>query len=161
MQRILNISNLTEAVDALCEIEPQFKSIVDRHGLPSLRSSPQGLEGLLMIITEQFLSLQAAASIWSRLKLRLELCEASEILACPESELVSLGLSRTKAKAFHASARSDLDFTALNEIEVSKKLCTIHGVGPWTADIYMLSVLGAADPGPKVIWHCALPFRIF
>ncbi len=149
MHRILTLNELVKAVDTLCELEPRFKPIVARHGIPSLRASPQGLEGLLMIITEQFLSLQAAASIWARLKARLEICEAASVLACSETELVSLGLSRTKSKAFHAAARCNLDFTGLDETEVSKKLCAIHGVGPWTADIYLLSVLGAADAWPK------------
>ena len=101
-----------------------------------------------MIITEQFLSLQAAASIWARLKARLELCKAATVLACTESELVSLGLSRTKAKAFHAASKTNLDFANLDEAEVAKQLRSIHGVGPWTADIYLLSVLGAADAWP-------------
>lgn len=148
MQRILTLVELTKRVDALCMIEPRFKGIVERHGIPSLRTLPLGLEGLLMIITEQFLSLQAAASIWTRLKLRLDFCETATVLACPESELVSLGLSRTKAKAFHAAAKSNLDFANLNEAEIAKQLCGIHGVGPWTADIYLLSVLGAADAWP-------------
>jgi DNA-3-methyladenine glycosylase II len=123
--------------------------IVDRHGLPSLRVSPQRLEGLLIIITEQFLSLQAAAAIWVRLKARLGPCGLEDVLACSEAELVSLGLSRTKASAFHAAAKADLNFDGLDEAGVSKKLCAIHGVGLWTADIYLLSVLGAANAWPK------------
>lgn len=149
MHRILTLEELAKAVIALCEIEPRFNPIVAHHGIPSLRTSPQGLEGLLVIITEQFLSLQAAASVWTRLKLRLGLCDVATVLACSESELVSLGLSRTKAKAFHAAAKSNLDFTTLNQAEIAKQLCAIHGVGPWTADIYLLSVLGAADAWPK------------
>ena len=149
MHRILTLEELANAVAALCEIEPRFKQIVKHHGIPSLRASPQGLEGLLMIITEQFLSLQAAASIWARLKQHLGHCEPATILACSESDLVVLGLSRAKAKAFHAASKSNLDFTNMNESEVSKKLCSIHGVGPWTADIYLLSVLGAADAWPE------------
>ena len=149
MHRILTLDELAEAVENLCNIEPRFMAIVECHGIPSLRASPQGLEGLLMIINEQFLSLQAAASIWLRLKARLGLCEAGTVLACSQPELVSLGLSRTKAKAFHAAAVTNLDFADLDEAEVAKQLCSIHGVGPWTADIYLLSVLGAADAWPK------------
>ncbi len=148
MRRILNRADLEKTVGALCVIEPRFNAIIERHGVPSLRASPQGLEGLLIIITEQFLSLQAAASIWARLKQRLGNCEAAMVLACLETELVSLGLSRTKAKAFHAAAQHNLDFTNLDEAAIAKKLCAIHGVGPWTADIYLLSVLGAADAWP-------------
>jgi DNA-3-methyladenine glycosylase II len=149
MIQILNTPQLESATKALCAVEPRFESIVARHGIPSLRKSPQGLEGLLIIITEQFLSLQAAASIWARLKIRLEPYEPACVLACPEAELVSLGLSRTKARAFHAAAKCDLNFTDLSEDVIFDKLCAVHGVGPWTADIYLLSVMGLADAWPK------------
>ncbi len=102
-----------------------------------------------MIITEQFLSLKAAAAIWARLKVRLGACAAQDVLRCSQSELVSLGLSGSKARAFHAAASTDVDCSGLDEDHVSKQLCAIHGVGPWTADIYLLVVLGAANAWPK------------
>ncbi len=148
MKRVASMEELQRGADALCLVEPRFLTVIAMHGLPSLRVSPQGLEGLLIIITEQFLSLQAAAAIWARIKLRLGNCAAETVLDCPESELIVLGLSRTKAKAFHAAARRDLNFAEHDENAVVKKLCAIHGVGPWTADIYLLSVLGAADAWP-------------
>jgi DNA-3-methyladenine glycosylase II len=148
MNRLLSVADLQLGVEALCKAEPRFIAVIERHGLPSLRVSPQGLEGLLIIITEQFLSLKAAAAIWGRIKTWLDDCEPETVLRCSENELVALGLSRIKAKAFHAAARSDLNFAGHDEREISKKLCAIHGVGPWTADIYLLSVLGAADAWP-------------
>ena len=148
-KRLVDVADLEKAVAALCHHDPGFQLIVDAHGLPSLRVSPQGLEGLLIIITEQFLSLQAAAAIWARLKARLGDCAPKTVLSCEEPELLSLGLSRTKARAFHAAARANLEFEGLDEAGVTQKLCAIHGVGPWTADIYLLSVLGAADAWPK------------
>lgn len=148
MKRIQSLAELETATLSLCEIEPRFAAVITRHGIPSLRVSPKGLEGLLIIITEQFLSLQAAAAIWIRIKYRLGNCSPEAVLECPQSELIALGLSRTKAKAFHAAAQCDLDFTDHDETAVTKKLCAIHGVGPWTADIYLLSVLEAADAWP-------------
>jgi DNA-3-methyladenine glycosylase II len=149
MKRFKTAAELHHGVAALCAIELRFSAIIAQHGLPALRSSPAGLEGLLMIITEQFLSLQAAATIWARLRNRLDPCISAVVLGCSQQELVSLGLSNTKAKAFHASALFDFNFAGLDEIAVAKRLQNIHGVGPWTADIYLLSVLGAADAWPK------------
>jgi DNA-3-methyladenine glycosylase II len=144
----LDVVALEHAVTNLCLVEPRFAAVVEKYGLPSLRVSPQGLEGLLIIITEQFLSLTAAAAIWARLKLRLGECRPETVLACTEVELLTLGLSRAKAKSFHAAARSDLNFDGLDETLITKKLCAIHGVGPWTADIFLLSVMGVADAWP-------------
>jgi DNA-3-methyladenine glycosylase II len=149
MQCFKTAAELHYGIAALCAIEPRFSKIIAQHGLPALRSSPVGLESLLMIITEQFLSLQAAATIWARLRNRLNPCISSVVLSCSQRELVKLGLSNTKAKAFHASALFDFNFEGLDEIAVAKKLQSIHGVGPWTADIYLLSVLGATDAWPR------------
>jgi DNA-3-methyladenine glycosylase II len=149
MKSLLNLDDISVGVDQLCAIEPRFLKIVGQHGIPSLRVSSQGLKGLLIIITEQFLSLQAAATIWARLEKRLAPCLPENILACSHDELVALGLSNTKARAFHAAARFDFQFGCLDEAAISKKLCTIHGVGPWTADIYLLSVMGASDAWPS------------
>ena len=148
MKRLLSISDLEQGAEVLCGIEPRFGHVLQQHGLPSLRVSPQGLEGLLIIITEQFLSLSAAAAIWAKLKSRLGSCAPETVLECLQAELVTLGLSNTKAKAFHAAAHADLNFYGFDEAAIAKKLCAIHGVGPWTADIYLLSVLGAADAWP-------------
>ena len=155
MKRLLNFTDLETSVAALCKIDARFHAVLDLHGLPSLRTSPQGLEGLLMIVTEQFLSLQAAAAIWVRVRKRLEPFNAETISSLPAEALVSLGLSRAKARTFHETAKrvlnGELDFTALethDEENVVQQLCTLPGVGPWTADIYLLSVMGASDAWP-------------
>jgi DNA-3-methyladenine glycosylase II len=148
MKRIQSVAELEVMVRALNKIEPRFAKVIAQHGVPSLRNSPQGLEGLLMIITEQFLSLKAAASIWAKLKNRLGDCDSATVLACLPEELLNLGLSRAKAKSFHAAALCDLNCEGLTVEAITEKLCSIPGVGPWTADIYLLSVLGAADAWP-------------
>ena len=155
MNRLRNLAELENAIHELCLKEPRFGKIVDRHGVPSLRSSPEGLEGLLMIVTEQFLSLKAAAAIWSRVQKRIGIFTSQNIVGCSAEELLSLGLSRAKAKTFHEAARrvaeGTLDFAAFNNLDehgVIKQLCGLSGVGPWTADIYLLSVMGATDAWP-------------
>ena len=155
MKRLLNMADLEKSVRQLCKIEPRFQIILDQHGTPSLRTSPQGLEGLLMIVTEQFLSLQAAAAIWARVRQRIEPFDAETIIGLSAEELLSLGLSHAKAKTFHETARrvlsGQLDFSVLekhDEENVAKQLCDLPGVGPWTADIYLLSVMGSADAWP-------------
>ena len=96
MKRLLNMADLEKSVRQLCKIEPRFHIILDQHGLPSLRTIPQRLEGLLMIVTEQFLSLQAAAAIWARVRQRIEPFDAETIIGLSAEELLSLGLSRSE-----------------------------------------------------------------
>jgi DNA-3-methyladenine glycosylase II len=151
----LDDEKLAKAVKLLCMCEPRFKSVVKQHGLPSLRASTGGLTGLLQMVTEQFLSLAAAAAIWKRLELRLGLCDAEHVLTCPQEDLVTLGLSRAKAKSFHgiahAVASGQFSFGALDgmdDAQAHKALVELPGIGPWTADIYLLSVLLRRDAWP-------------
>ena len=151
----LDEEQLAKAVASLCRKEKRFGAVVKQHGLPSLRASAGGLESLLQMVTEQFLSLAAAAAIWKRLHHRLQPHHPAIILDCPQEELVALGLSRAKAKSFHGLAKAvasgSLDFTALenmDDVTAHKTLVALPGIGPWTADIYLLSVLQRPDAWP-------------
>jgi DNA-3-methyladenine glycosylase II len=129
--------------------------VVKAHGVPSLRAGIKGLEGMLIIVTEQFLSLAAARAIWLRLEARLKPFSHDHILACSQAELVSLGLSNAKAKSFHGLAlaaqegRFDHDDLMMMDDDAARKsLVALPGVGPWTADIYLLTACLRADVWP-------------
>lgn len=151
----LDDDTLAKAARLLCRREPRFKAVVKIHGLPSLRAASGGLESVLQMVTEQFLSLAAAAAIWKRLRLRLGPCDALAILDCPQDELLALGLSRAKARSFHGLAEAvqagRMDFAGLADMDdaaAHKALIALPGIGPWTADIYLLSVLLRPDAWP-------------
>jgi DNA-3-methyladenine glycosylase II len=155
MIQTLDAELLAKAVRSLCRKEKRFAVVVRQHGLPSLRAATGGLEAILQMVTEQFLSLAAAAAIWKRLEARLSPLHPHIILGCPQDELVALGLSRAKAKSFHGLAdvvqSGRFDFTVLAEMDdvtAHKALVALPGVGPWTADIYLLSVLQRPDAWP-------------
>jgi DNA-3-methyladenine glycosylase II len=151
----LTEESITAAVTSLCGREPRFLRVVRQHGVPSLRAMPEGLESLLQIVTEQFLSLQAAHAIWCRVRDCLVPVSGAGILACPQQELMRLGLSAAKAKSFHGIARTVVAqpdfFTALpqqDDAAVRKALVALPGVGPWTAEIYLLAALARSDAWP-------------
>jgi DNA-3-methyladenine glycosylase II len=152
---VLTEDLLADAVAQLCVRETRFVAVVERHGVPSLRQGKPGLEGLLHLVTEQFLSLQAADAIWQRLRRRLTSMAAPSILEVEATELVSLGLSRTKARSFHHIADAvgngalPLEsFPHSPDDDVRAHLLKLHGVGPWTAENYLLSVLLRPDAWP-------------
>lgn len=155
MSQSLDAEVLAKAVRCLCRREPRFRSVVKAHGIPSLRAGTIGLEGMLMIVTEQFLSLAAARAIWLRLAARLKPFAPDHILACPLPELVLLGLSNAKAKSFHGLAVATReggfchdDLMAMDDETAQKTLIALPGVGPWTADIYLLTACLRADVWP-------------
>ncbi|WP_373502506.1 DNA-3-methyladenine glycosylase [Aestuariivirga sp.] len=155
MVRISTVEELQKAVDHLVRIEPKFRAIVLRHGLPSLRHSEPGLASLLRIVTDQLISLKAGEAIWKRLAAHLAPFEPDAIIACGYDQLKALGLSGAKARCFlaaaegYASGQIDNDVLArLSADEAAEHLMAIRGVGPWTADIYLLSALQVADAWP-------------
>ncbi len=151
MNRFHSPKDLELAIARLIEIEPRFAPIHVKHGTPSLRRTSANLESLLCIITDQFLSLQAGAAIWARLKARLGEISSHSVIACSQEELVMLGLSKAKAKCFHGCASAELDFLALAKDKPEKireKLLAIWGIGPWTADIFLLTAVADRDAWP-------------
>ncbi len=151
----LNQERLEQGVATLCAIEPRFNSVIAAHGLPSLRPLQEGLSGLLLTVTEQFLSLKAAAVIWRRLEARLQPLTPQRVLDCAHSELLGLGLSGAKARSFHGIASAILDggfhpesLAELDDDEARLQLLALPGVGPWTADIYLLGALQRPDIWP-------------
>lgn len=146
---------IANAVDDLCRAEKRFRPIVDAHGLPSLRRGEEGLPGLLMIVTEQFLSLAAARAIWLRLEQHLSPLTAESVLAASNSDLLALGLSNAKVKSFKGIAAAFAENPQLCEVlhhhpdeDARKALLALPGIGPWSADIYLLSSMLRPDVFP-------------
>jgi DNA-3-methyladenine glycosylase II len=148
-------SDIASAVARLCRSEPRFAALVERHGHPPLRLSPGGLPGLLRIVTEQSISLKAAAAIWKRLEAAMTPLDPPSVLRRRETTLMKLGLSGAKARAFRAIAKAVRDGTCplddlhrLDDAAAMHALLAIPGIGPWTAEIYLLSCLGRGDIWP-------------
>ncbi len=71
------------------------------------------------------------------------------------ARLARLGLSSPKIRALKEIARAiirgELALATLGELaaeDAHAALTAVHGIGPWTADIYLLSCLGHADAWP-------------
>jgi len=144
---------LRAGIAELCAIEPVFARLHDAVGEPPLRLAPPGLATTLRVITEQSISLKAAAAIWARLEQAFDPHDGASVLAVPPERLRELGLTMAKARAFHglaAAAETGLfgELSRLDDAEARRLLVALPGIGPWTAEIYLLSCLGRADAWP-------------
>jgi DNA-3-methyladenine glycosylase II len=124
----------------------------DATGDPPLRRRPPGFEGLARIVVGQQLSTASAGAIWHRLGLAVEPLRTDVLLGASEDTLRSTGLSRTKIKTLRAiataQAHEGLDFeqlAAVSDAAVHAALTRVPGVGPWTADIFLMFCLGRRD----------------
>ncbi len=147
--------DLDAALAALTQAEPRFGALMAQAGRPPLRRRPDGFAGLAATVVSQQLSTASAGAIWGRLAAAFDPFEPAAILRARAARLARLGLSSPKIRALReiarAVSRGNLALASLADIaadEAHAALTAVHGIGPWTADIYLLSCLGHADAWP-------------
>jgi DNA-3-methyladenine glycosylase II len=148
-------AELESSLAALAAADPRLADMLAVTGMPNLRRRPPGFPGLCAIICAQQLSTASASAIWGRLAAAFDPFDHGSVRRAHPARLAALGLSKPKIKALKsigaAIERDEIDFDALVHMEAGaahRMLTALHGVGPWTADIYLLFCLGHADAWP-------------
>jgi DNA-3-methyladenine glycosylase II len=147
---------LREAAERLRDKDPELiDRLIATGGRPPLRRREPGFAGLAAIIVSQQVSVASAAAIFGRLQARLAPLEAAQIAGASEDDLRACGLSNGKIRALGALAQAvlggGLDLRGLGDLDAEdahKALVAVKGVGPWTADIFLLFCLGHPDAFP-------------
>jgi len=148
---IVEESDIRAGVRALRRKCPVMRRVHDLTGLPPLRRRPAGFEGLARVIVGQQLSVASASAIWQRTVAACVPFEPSVLLALRDEDLTGAGLSRPKIRTLRAIAEaccSGLDLMRLeraSDEEIHGALTAVTGIGPWTADVYIMFCLGRAD----------------
>ena len=150
----LTRESLETAAAALAARDPQLGAIHRAYGPPPMWARRPGFPTLLRIILEQQVSLISARAMFERLKSNIEPFEASGFIAAGEASLRSLGVTRQKAhyciQVAEAFTNGDLNQLArMNDEDAHAALLRIKGVGPWTANIYLLMALRRPDVWPE------------
>jgi DNA-3-methyladenine glycosylase II len=147
--------DLDAGLAALGLAEPRFAQILAAAGRPPLRRREGGYAGLVQIVCAQQLSTASASAIFGRLTAAFVPLDHHAIRTARTDKLRRAGLSMPKIRALKAIGtaihKGDLDLDALATMEADEahgKLTTVHGIGPWTADIYLLACLGHSDAWP-------------
>jgi DNA-3-methyladenine glycosylase II len=147
-------ADVDAGVRQLLKQDPRLAQALAVAGRPALRRRAGGYTGLAQIITNQQLSIASAGAIWGRVTKAYDPLHPEKIRRARATTLARLGLSGAKIRALKAIAvaiRDGLDLDALAELpadDAHRVLTALHGVGPWTAEIYLLFCLGHADAWP-------------
>jgi DNA-3-methyladenine glycosylase II len=148
-------ADLHKALRKLVKADPRLAPVLEKAGQPSLRRRPAGFAGLCAIVTSQQLSTHSARAIWGRLSAAFDPFHHDAVRSARADKLARLGLSKPKIltlKAISAAvAKGHIDLDAVGRMEADDAhaaLVALHGIGPWTADIYLLFCLGHADAWP-------------
>ena len=147
---------LSQAAERLRAKDPELVDLlIATGGPPPLRRREAGFAGLAAIIVAQQVSTASATAIFARLQARIAPLEATEIARATEEDLRACGLSNAKIRALRAAAEAivegGLDLKGLGGLDAEdahKALVAVKGVGPWTADIFLLFCLGHPDAFP-------------
>ncbi|WP_284177374.1 DNA-3-methyladenine glycosylase 2 family protein [Rhabdaerophilum sp. SD176] len=152
MSVITNDDDIKRGMDVLAGICPHMRMIGETIGPPPLRWREPGFAGLVSTITAQQLSVSSANAIRTKLMARLDPLTPGALLGASEEELRACGLSGPKIRTLRALADAivsgDLPFDSLAEMpvpEAQAALVRVHGIGPWTAEVYMMFCLGVQD----------------
>lgn len=143
------------AAEALCAGDADLAAIVERHGLPVFWAREPGFSTLVLLILEQQVSLASAKAAYERLATRLGSVTPEGVLRSSDEELRADGFSRQKSRYARALSGAildgslDLDAVALlDDDAVRRALVALPGIGPWTAEVYLLSALRRPDTWP-------------
>jgi DNA-3-methyladenine glycosylase II len=152
----LTRSTLSSAVAHLTRRDRALARIVRAHGAPPLWARRPGFATLSRIILEQQVSLAAARALYGRLSNQLPGgWTPAAVLGEGTTGLMNRGVTRQKAGYLVALAerieRGELVFRRLaraSDENAYRQLIACHGVGPWTASVYLLMALRRPDVWP-------------
>ncbi len=146
---------LDRGVAELCDLHPRFAELVAAGAVPPSRKRAAGFAGLAAIVMGQQLSTASAAAIWGRLDATFPNLSADTVMSAGDETLRGVGLSRAKVATLRAMAAcvraGTLAFDDLAEMEAEGAraiLVAVPGIGPWTAEVYLLFCLGHPDVFP-------------
>ena len=154
--RINNEADLQEGIAQLIDMDPSWNAVVNNLDKIPLRKRAPGFEGLVQIITAQQVSKASATAIFGRTIEAIQPFDAQTVLQLGEKPLIAAGQSRAKRSALlglaEIVASGGLDLEALCETPVEsamKTLTSLKGIGPWTAEVFLLFCAGHADIFPS------------
>ncbi len=151
----LDSAVFSETALLLAGRDPALAQVIDDHGLPAFWHRSPGFATMALFIVEQQVSLASAKAVFERLVDLLGEVNATTVAAADLDDLGRAGLTRQKQRYLKELSRwveaGELDFGDLELLpdeDVRRTLVAIPGIGPWTADVYLLSALRRADVWP-------------
>ncbi|MAK61492.1 MAG: DNA-3-methyladenine glycosylase [Ponticaulis sp.] len=152
----LTPETLKRACEDLSARDPALAQAYSTIGVPAWRSVPLTYQSLARIIVYQQISTRAAASIWERLlNWSSHDLLASAVMNATETDLRGCGLSGPKVRHLKSIAEAvesgTLPLKALTDMEdenARNRLLSVKGIGPWTADVFLMGALHRMDVFP-------------
>ncbi len=155
LNSIANEADLQSGLELLAQLDHSIGETIAGLEKVPLRSKPPGFEGLAEIIVAQQVSKASATAIFGRLRDRVVPFSADAYLQAGEQIWIEAGLSRAKQSTLEGLAHAIVgqhlsldDLCKVSPAEAMDELTALKGIGPWTAEVFLLFCAGHPDIFP-------------
>ena len=152
----MTAEELCSACEALAVRDRDLSRLLERLGPPPLWDREPGFQTLIHIILEQQVSLASAKAVYTKLTDTISPLVPAAFLTLDDAQLKAVGFSGQKGRYCRELANAVVDGSLdlgsmenLSDNQVRAELIKITGIGPWTADIYLLMALVRPDVWPR------------
>jgi DNA-3-methyladenine glycosylase II len=152
----LTRSRFNLALSSLKERDSDLRGVISNFGPPPLWKRLPGFPTLVQIILEQQVSLSSARAAFNRLYRTIPSLTPEAFLNLNGKSLLKIGFSRQKAdycrrlaESIHSGFFKPESLRQMDDEQAKSALIQIKGIGPWTADIYLLTALRRPDIWPS------------
>ncbi len=161
MSKPSNHPTLTEktyhqAISVLTKRDPNLAAAVSKWGTPPFWTHPPGFAGIVSAILAQQVSLESARATFTKLENVIGAITPEKFILLDGKRLREIGFSHQKASYVRGVARDmiagEFDVEALETLDDDQarmRLLNLKGIGPWTADTYLLFALRRSDAWPS------------
>ena len=155
VRTIETLDDIAEGLEVLVRLDRRLGPVVRKAGAVPLRRQAPGFQGLAQIIVGQMVSKASAAAIWRRLLEEAGECTPHGVASLNGAQCRGIGLSRAKEQTLKGAAEAVLsgriDPNALCVMPADESIAAmtaLKGIGPWTAEVYLLFCAGHGDIFP-------------
>lgn len=155
-ERLDSSGVLARHLAALLDAHSALRPVAQQAGPFEIRLTPGGFGGLARVVCGQQLSIASARAIWGRFAPLPGALEAATYLQLDEGMQRAAGLSAAKVRTLRVIAAAiadgtlDLDHAEGLPAAAAVAYLTAHrGIGPWTAEIYLMFCAGHPDIFPS------------
>jgi DNA-3-methyladenine glycosylase II len=146
-----------KAKTALGKRDPVLKAIIKSYKGEGMQLRGEGFRTLARAITGQQISTKAADSVWKKFEAAVGKVTPKNVANAPHEVLRPCGLSERKVLYMHALANHFLEnqktiknWPKMSDDDIIAELTSIHGIGRWTAEMFLMFALGRPDVFPTL-----------
>lgn len=143
--RLDSVAGIARQIDLLVALDPRLEAVRRVAGEVQPRINPPGFAGIAKVICGQQVSVASARAIWGRFEQLPGALDPTTYLTLSEEAVRATGFSggkfRTVRALAEAMATGVLDFDHLETLpaEAAVRYLVAHkGIGPWTAEVYLM-----------------------